>query len=158
MATFDEIKENDYNLNIPRYVDTFEEEEPIDMVHVGNDIKKIRQEQQVLEKNFWKLSLPCKQHLKMKRGCKVRWRCSNMSNDTQPEIRFPGFTDDWEERKLKDIFDIHTDFVSNGSFQALKDNVKLYKTENYAYMIRLQDASNNWSGPWLYTDKQGFDF
>ena len=81
-----------------------------------------------------------------------------MSNDTQPEIRFPGFTDDWEERKLKDIFDIHTDFVSNGSFQALKDNVKLYKTENYAYMIRLQDASNNWSGPWLYTDKQGFDF
>ncbi|MDO2211808.1 hypothetical protein Q2457_25260, partial [Escherichia coli] len=67
-----------------------------------------------------------------------------MSNDTQPEIRFPGFTEDWEERKLKDIFDIHTDFVSNGSFQALKDNVKLYKTENYAYMIRLQDASNNW--------------
>ena len=25
-----------------------------------------------------------------------------MSNDTQPEIRFPGFTDDWEERKLGD--------------------------------------------------------
>ena len=42
----------------------------------------------------------------MKRGCKVRWRCSNMSNDTQPEIRFPGFTEDWEERKIKDIFKI----------------------------------------------------
>ena len=27
LATLDEIKENDYNLNIPRYVDTFEEEE-----------------------------------------------------------------------------------------------------------------------------------
>ena len=26
-----------------------------------------------------------------------------MSNDTQPEIRFPGFTEDWEERKLRDI-------------------------------------------------------
>ena len=25
-----------------------------------------------------------------------------MSNDTQPEIRFPGFTEDWEERKLGD--------------------------------------------------------
>ncbi|MGK7888583.1 MAG: N-6 DNA methylase, partial [Leptolyngbyaceae cyanobacterium] len=25
-----EIEENDFNLNIPRYVDTFEEEEPID--------------------------------------------------------------------------------------------------------------------------------
>ncbi|MCO5505846.1 restriction endonuclease subunit S, partial [Enterococcus faecium] len=26
-----------------------------------------------------------------------------MSNDTRPEIRFPGFTDDWEERKLSDV-------------------------------------------------------
>lgn len=75
-----------------------------------------------------------------------------------PQLRVSGFADDWEEHKLGDIFDVHTDFVSNGSFQALKENVQLYKTENYAYMIRLQDASNNWNGPWLYTDKQGFDF
>ena len=27
LASFEEIVENDYNLNIPRYVDTFEEEE-----------------------------------------------------------------------------------------------------------------------------------
>ncbi|MET2038807.1 restriction endonuclease subunit S [Enterococcus faecium] len=26
-----------------------------------------------------------------------------MSNDTQPEIRFPGFTEDWEQRKFKEI-------------------------------------------------------
>ena len=30
----DEIRENDYNLNIPRYVDTFEEEEEIDLMAV----------------------------------------------------------------------------------------------------------------------------
>lgn len=36
----------------------------------------------------------------MKRGYKVRWRCLSMSNDTQPEIRFPGFTEAWEQRKL----------------------------------------------------------
>ena len=29
VATIDEIKENDYNLNIPRYVDTFEPEPPV---------------------------------------------------------------------------------------------------------------------------------
>lgn len=29
-----------------------------------------------------------------------------MSNDTQPEIRFPGFTDDWEQRKLGEIVQI----------------------------------------------------
>ena len=42
----------------------------------------------------------------MKRGCKARWRCSNMSNDTQPEIRFPEFTDEWEQRKLGDESDV----------------------------------------------------
>lgn len=34
VASLDEIKENDYNLNIPRYVDTFEEEEEIDLMAV----------------------------------------------------------------------------------------------------------------------------
>src|SRR5690606_15280589 len=31
LASLSEVEENDYNLNIPRYVDTFEEEEPIDI-------------------------------------------------------------------------------------------------------------------------------
>ena len=31
MAEYEEIEENDFNLNIPRYVDTFEEEEEIDL-------------------------------------------------------------------------------------------------------------------------------
>lgn len=39
----------------------------------------------------------------MKRGYKARWRYLTMSNDTQPEIRFPGFTEDWEQRKLGDL-------------------------------------------------------
>jgi type I restriction enzyme M protein len=38
LATFDEIKENDFNLNIPRYVDTFEEEEEIDVAAVQQEI------------------------------------------------------------------------------------------------------------------------
>lgn len=34
LATSAEIQENDYNLNIPRYIDTFEEEEEIDLMAV----------------------------------------------------------------------------------------------------------------------------
>lgn len=34
VASFEEIKENEFNLNIPRYVDTFEEEEPVDLQEV----------------------------------------------------------------------------------------------------------------------------
>lgn len=44
VATLQEVKENDFNLNIPRYVDTFEAEEEI-------DLDQIAQELQTLEKN-----------------------------------------------------------------------------------------------------------
>ncbi|MDN6561998.1 MAG: type I restriction-modification system subunit M, partial [Enterococcus sp.] len=37
----------------PRYVDTFEEEEIVDMVNVGKEIKQIREEKQVLEKSLF---------------------------------------------------------------------------------------------------------
>ena len=40
-AKMSEIIENDYNLNIPRYVDTFEEEEPVDLVAVKAEIQKL---------------------------------------------------------------------------------------------------------------------
>lgn len=44
VASLDEIKENDYNLNIPRYVDTFEEEEPIDLDVVQQQLIDIDKE------------------------------------------------------------------------------------------------------------------
>ena len=43
-ATLEEIRENDFNLNIPRYVDTFEEEEPIDLNEVVSELRKINEE------------------------------------------------------------------------------------------------------------------
>ena len=43
-ATLDEIKENDFNLNIPRYVDTFEEEEEIDIPAVQKEIEGLEKE------------------------------------------------------------------------------------------------------------------
>ena len=41
IATLEEIAENDYNLNIPRYVDTFEAEESIDIAEVSSNLQKI---------------------------------------------------------------------------------------------------------------------
>lgn len=42
LATLKEIEENDYNLNIPRYVDTFEEEEKIDLDMVAEKLEAIQ--------------------------------------------------------------------------------------------------------------------
>ncbi len=44
LATPEEIIDNDYNLNIPRYVDTFEPEEEIDIAEVQREIDKIEDE------------------------------------------------------------------------------------------------------------------
>ncbi len=44
VASVDEIMENEYNLNIPRYVDTFEEEEVVDMDIVKENIQNIKSE------------------------------------------------------------------------------------------------------------------
>lgn len=49
-ASLEEIKENDYNLNIPRYVDTFEEEEEIDLDEVSSELKEL--DKQIVENDL----------------------------------------------------------------------------------------------------------
>ncbi len=41
IAPMTEVVENDYNLNIPRYVDTFEEEEPVDLAAVSQQLRAL---------------------------------------------------------------------------------------------------------------------
>lgn len=44
VALLAEVEENDFNLNIPRYVDTFEEEEKVDLKAVSQELKELDQE------------------------------------------------------------------------------------------------------------------
>lgn len=44
VATYEEIEENEFNLNIPRYVDTFEEEPEVDIESVQKEIEKLEDE------------------------------------------------------------------------------------------------------------------
>jgi len=44
VAPLEEVAENDYNLNIPRYVDTFEEEEPVDLDAVATQLQQLEQD------------------------------------------------------------------------------------------------------------------
>ena len=41
VATLEEVANNDYNLNIPRYVDTFEEEVVLDIETISQKLKSI---------------------------------------------------------------------------------------------------------------------
>jgi len=44
VAPLEEVAENDYNLNIPRYVDTFEAEEPVDLEAVATQLQQLEQD------------------------------------------------------------------------------------------------------------------
>ncbi|MEC3966469.1 type I restriction-modification system subunit M [Flagellimonas halotolerans] len=57
VATKEELLENEYNLNIPRYVDTFEEEEPVDIQALNEEIKMTKKKIEVIEQEL-------NQHLK----------------------------------------------------------------------------------------------
>ena len=52
VASFEEIKENDFNLNIPRYVDTFEEQEEVDIVELGKELVALNQQIKAAENDF----------------------------------------------------------------------------------------------------------
>ncbi|MCS3608474.1 type I restriction-modification system subunit M [Erwinia rhapontici] len=52
LASLKEIRDNDYNLNIPRYVDTFEEEEKVDLLAVRSERKQLQEKLAELEKEM----------------------------------------------------------------------------------------------------------
>ena len=52
IASIAEIEENEYNLNIPRYVDTFEEEAPIDIKKVNTEIAELKSKIADVEKQM----------------------------------------------------------------------------------------------------------
>ena len=83
-----------------------------------------------------------------------------MSSKTQnnPSIRFKGFTDAWEQRKSHEIFQTITDYVANGSFASLRENVSYSKKKDFAIVVRLTDYSNKYKGPFLYTSELGYKF
>ena len=52
LATIEEVRENDFNLNIPRYVDTFEEEKLRDIEEINLDLDEINDKILMLEKEL----------------------------------------------------------------------------------------------------------
>ena len=73
------------------------------------------------------------------------------------EITFD-IPDSWEWVRLNEAVLYTTDYVANGSFATLRENVKNYKTENYALLVKTQDFSNNFTRNLTYIDKQGYEF
>ena len=75
----------------------------------------------------------------------------------EDEIPFD-IPDSWEWVRISDYANKVTDFVASGSFATLRENVKYYKEDNYALMVKTKDFQSNFSSDLTFTDKKGYDF
>ena len=64
---------------------------------------------------------------------------------------------EWPIERLGD-FAFVTDFVANGSFASLKENVRYSDTPDYAILVRLVDHNSGWHGPSIYVNEAAYRF
>jgi len=73
--------------------------------------------------------------------------------------RFAGFVGDWEDVTLKSISEIMTDYVANGSFQSLRENVVVSDEKDHSLYVRLTDLRVGLGHVnQKYTSKDSYEF
>ena len=64
----------------------------------------------------------------------------------------------WKIKKLGEIADV-TDYVANGSFASLRENVTYLNNGGYAILVRLADYTNNFDkSKFVYIDEHAYNF
>ena len=64
----------------------------------------------------------------------------------------------WEVLPIKEITEVVTDYVANGSFASLAENVTYKDEEDVAVLIRLVDYNNNFKGKFVFVDEHAYEF
>jgi type I restriction enzyme, S subunit len=84
--------------------------------------------------------------------------CSALEKATQSHAaRNTALPDGWGVSQIGDIA-VVTDYVANGSFASLRENVKYLKEPGYAVLIRTTDHNKGWNGDYVYMDKHAYEF
>ena len=64
----------------------------------------------------------------------------------------------WDIKKLGEVADV-TDYVANGSFATLRENVSYLNEPGYAILVRLADYTNNFDkSKFVYIDEHAYNF
>ena len=64
----------------------------------------------------------------------------------------------WTAERIGDYATVITDYVANGSFASLAQNVEYKSQPDYAVLIRLTDFNNNYEGNFVYIDEHAYEF
>ena len=113
VVTLEKIEENDYNLNIPRYVDTFEEEKYVDIEIVSKELKRLYEKSNENDKTVLDI---CKElNISKPIGNNLflleEYKKGVMQQIFSQEIRFKkddgSEFEDWKKIKLKEVLFEH---------------------------------------------------
>ena len=77
---------------------------------------------------------------------------------TFKETPFGKIPENWKLAPIKDAAELVTDYVANGSFASLAENVTYKDTEDYAVLIRLVDYNNEFNGNFVFIDEHAYEF
>lgn len=64
----------------------------------------------------------------------------------------------WDFAPISEVTELVTDFVANGSFASLKENVVYKDTKDVAVLIRLVDYNNDFKGKFVFIDEHAYEF
>ena len=64
----------------------------------------------------------------------------------------------WEIARIGDYATVITDYVANGSFASLAENVQYRDTPDYAILVRLTDYNSGFNGDFVYIDEHAYEF
>ena len=74
------------------------------------------------------------------------------------ETSFGRIPEDWDVQPINEITSLVTDYVANGSFASLAENVKYKDEKDVAVLIRLVDYNRNFDGNFVYIDEHAYEF
>lgn len=77
----------------------------------------------------------------------------------KPKIRFMGYEDAWEQRKVEDIMSCITDYVAAGSFADIRENVTYLNENGYAQLVRTVDLKKKFTNDdFVFVDENAFKY
>lgn len=74
------------------------------------------------------------------------------------ETKIGKIPEHWDVLPIKEITEVVTDYVANGSFASLAENVTYKEEEDVAVLIRLVDYNNDFQGGFVFVDEHAYEF
>lgn len=74
------------------------------------------------------------------------------------ETVFGSIPDHWKVSDIISETSVVTDYVANGSFASLAENVQYKEEEDYAVLVRLVDYNNQFAGNFVFVDEHAYNF